>query len=50
MSTRTERSPDPYGNFDTIVFEKDGNGNIMLIPDGPRLTRKLHGMRQVDLR
>ena len=34
-STRTERSHDPYGNFDTIVFEKDGNGNIMLIPDGP---------------
>lgn len=34
-STRTERSPDGYGNFKTIVFEKDKNGNMMLMTDGP---------------
>src|SRR5699024_6792646 len=34
-STRTERSPDAYGNFTTIVFEEDANGNMMLMADGP---------------
>ncbi|MEI3605646.1 serine hydrolase domain-containing protein [Pseudogracilibacillus sp. SE30717A] len=32
---RTERTPDAYGNFKTIVFEKDKNGNMMLMTDGP---------------
>lgn len=34
-STRTERSPDAYGDFRTIVFKEDGEGNLLLIPDGP---------------
>lgn len=34
-STRTERSPDGYGNFKTIVFEEDKHGDMMLMTDGP---------------
>ncbi len=34
-NTRTERSPDAYGNFQTIVFEEDSKGNMMLMTDGP---------------
>lgn len=34
-STRTERSQDGYGNFKTIVFKEDKNGNMMLMTDGP---------------
>ncbi|MBS4219607.1 serine hydrolase [Bacillus sp. FJAT-49711] len=32
---REGRSPDAYGEFRTIVFEKDPFGNIMLASDGP---------------
>lgn len=34
-TTRTERSPDAYGNFNTIVFEEDAEGNMILMSDGP---------------
>lgn len=35
QSVRADESLDPYGYFDTIVFQKDHHGNMMLIADGP---------------
>ncbi len=32
---RESRTPDVYGNFQTIVFGNDPFGNTMLMPDGP---------------
>lgn len=34
-NTREGSSPDPYGNFNTIVFQTDPHGNVLLTTDGP---------------
>lgn len=35
QNLREGRSPDAYGEFRNIIFQKDPNGNMMLATDGP---------------
>lgn len=34
-STRSERTPDAYGNFKRVVFDLDADNHMMLMADGP---------------